>query len=171
MTKKTITITAIVIVLVVLGWCIVLLIQERGVPVSGGVATPQEEQKVEWRTYSNDKYGFSIQYPCGASCQANPPTPYKNVYAEGEIGIPTSGAINISITMFTSSDAKDWNDNLAGGANLPFLFNLMSAKDALKGEVGSKCEITTTEVTIPALECTVVLLAGERALRFITTQS
>ena len=131
-----------------------------------------QDESVEWRTYTNAKYGLTIQYPCGARCKDDPPIPEPGGSSESSIALPTTqSAVYILVANFTDETVKEFNgvhDPGSSGPGTIFALSLTSMRTALQLPVGSTCKLSYyyDNVTTAQSTCHVVLVSGQKALKF-----
>jgi hypothetical protein len=117
---------------------------------------------LKWETYTNSKYGFSIQYPL-VDIPEPRPVDRQNIWDENEIDVPTPyGDDGFIIRNLTDASVKKWNNQPVQGEDAEgFPYAMTDLYATIKLPVGSKC---------PAFKYgKVVNLNGVKALRLVLT--
>ena len=128
--------------------------------IAGGYIFKKPLNNPKWETYTNNRYGFSIQYPTGPEIRLH--KPYKNVYAELEINLPTvAGSNMLCLYLFTDATVKSWNKGFPDGEEEdgePFPYKMKTLYNALELSDGA------TTKDLPGSK--IVIFHGSKAIYF-----
>ncbi|MDO8572138.1 MAG: hypothetical protein Q7S11_00010 [bacterium] len=148
------------------GWYVALTEKEN----PSVIDNTAKEKSVVMKTYSSEKYGFSLQYPCDDRCQVSPPFPQDDGVSEDKIWFNMQPNGQMLVSGFTDESVNKWNTFVTEnpGPTGLFTLSLSSLREALNLPIGSSCKIKTfSESPYTYDNCKIVLIGGKKAVRVV----
>lgn len=125
-----------------------------------------------WKTYSDPRYGFSMQYPCDDTCIESPYfSQIKGRSITENVIFPTENKRTfIHVAMIEEPASISYDEP---GPGLPFPYSFSKMRSALELPVNQKCAIfnyNSESTNAPDEFCSITLLSGYKAIQVLVAK-